>query len=172
MPAKTKKCPKAQKTKAAPPPKAKPSPLPKGHPDWILNLSDHLDGFGSAIQQSRAECRKRVADALSEYDDAVYDAVLDGTPKDVLEAMKKGQEDILDLSDSILETACNCAEDHIEAPPSVLDIITGHPAREAGDDINAALCEADALWQYEFCQSLVRNLTHDAREALLNALLP
>jgi len=151
---------------------AKPAPIKEGYPDWILNLPDHLDGFGTAIHQERKNCAKLLTGAMEEYDDKVYDAVLDGKPKDVLEAMKKGRADVLALSDEILETACVCAEDHIEAPPSVLDIITGHPAREAGDDINAALCETDALWQYEFCQTLVHNLTHDAREALLNALLP
>lgn len=154
------------------PPVKSRQPVKESYPDWILTLPDHLDEFGTAIHKERGTCVKLLTEALEEYDDKIYDAVLDATPKEVIAAMKGGRESITSQADAILAIACACAEDHIEAPPTVLDIITGTSAREAGDDINAALCEADSLWQYEFCQTLVHNLTHDAREALLNALLP
>lgn len=141
-------------------------------PAYIASLPDHLGRFGGAMIDSRELCRKLLADAVEEYDDVVYDQVLDGTPKDVLEAMTKGRESILAHADSILSIACDCAGDHVAGPRTLADMIDEEGEATLGELIGANLCESGSLSQYMFCRGLVGSLSLDAREALLGALLP
>jgi hypothetical protein len=154
-----------------PPPvkrKVKKSPAP----DYITSLPDHLSAFGGEVYASRDLCRKFLADALEAYDDAVYNQVLAGKPKDVLEAMTKGREGILTHADSILSVACDCAGDHVAGPRSVQESIDEEGCRESGETFGASLSDMRSLEQIDFCRGLVGSLSPDAREALLNALLP
>lgn len=143
-------------------------------PDWIENLPDHLSEFGDAIWQERDTCRKLLADAMEEYDDKIYDAVIDTEPKNVLAVMKSGREAIIAHAESILSIACDCAGDHVEARTAE-DILTESAEddpRDLGDRIGSLLSDMRSLGQDMTCKALVGSLSPDAREALLCALLP
>jgi hypothetical protein len=143
-------------------------------PDWLMTLPDHLDEFGTALHLERKNCVKLLTEAMEEYDDAIYDAVLDATPKDVLEAMKKGREGITSQADAILAIACSCAEDHAPnlTQETILERGIADDPGSLGEGIGCALSAGCALEQSMLCRALVHNLSKDAREALLNALLP
>ena len=157
------------------PPTTKPAPAkPEALPDWLATLPDNLKEFGEAVHNERATCRKLLDDALEAYDDAVYDVVIDGTPKDVLTAMKKGRDSITEHADSILAIAASCAEDTIDTK-TIFDIMRegfDDDIRNLGDLIGCVISEGRALEQAMLCQTLVRSLSLDARETLLGVLLP
>jgi hypothetical protein len=169
---------KSKSAKKKLPPATIPSPPVKRKaekspaPDYITGLPDHLEMFGGAVFNEHQTCLKLLTDALEEYDDAVYDQVLDGKPKDVLEAMTKGRESILTHVDSILSIACDCAVDHVAGPRTLADTIDEEGEATLGELIGANLSESGSLAQYMFCRSLAGSLSPDAREALLGALLP
>lgn len=165
-----KKSPKAKKPPAPLPvnPASVPEwakPKPKT-PEYIDNLPEHLSAFGRAIWRDRDTCRKLLVGALETYDDAVYDAVINATPKEVLDVMKKGREAILTHVDSILSIACDCAGDHVRPPSTLAGVIEEEAPREAGETIGAVLSDMRAINQREFLQGFLFSLTPDARGML------
>lgn len=134
-------------------------------PDYIADLPLHLLSFGSAVEKERDTCRKFIIDAMEKYDDAVYDAVIDATPKEVIVAMKVGRDAIVDQVDSILSVACSCAAEEIPSP-SVENMLGNLDDREAGEFLGQFISDMHAGDQYALLSSLVHNLSRDAREQL------
>jgi hypothetical protein len=134
-------------------------------PEYITDLPLHLLTFGMAVENERDTCRKFLTDAMETYDDAVYDAVIDATPKDVIEAMKKGREAIIGNADSILSVACSCASEEIPAP-TINAMLEDMGEREAGEYIACIVSEMHANGQYAFLSTFLHNLTRGAREQL------
>lgn len=162
------------KAKKMPPVKV---PTQPKRPAW-LELPEHLGEFSKAVEQERKACVKLLTDAMESYDDAVYDAAIDAAKNKigpaVLAAMNAGREAILAKADDILAIACTCAEDHVPAMTvgSVLARAEEDDPRNLGELIGASLSDMRSLSQDMACKSLVGSLSSDAREALLNALLP
>jgi hypothetical protein len=142
--------------------------------EYVDNLPDHLSLFGRAIWKERDTCRKFLVDAMEEYDDKIYDTVIDATNKDVLAAMKSGREAILTHADSILSIACDCAGDNVPAitAGSVLAEAEADDPRNLGELIGCTLSDMRSLGQDMACKALAGSLSPDAREALLDALMP
>ncbi len=141
-------------------------PAPKPTPDYIDTLPEHLGAFGAAVWRERDVCRRQVDEAMKAYDEAVYDAVLDATPKDVLEVMKTKRESVLATVDDILSIACSCAGDQVSPPSTLAGVIEEDAPREAGETIGAVCSDMHANAQEGFLQGFVDSLTPDARNAL------
>lgn len=159
-------------SRAKKPVKAPSKPDKDRMPEWLDTLPEHLERFGRALNKARKLCVELLEEAMEEYDDKIYDAVLDATPKDVLEAMNKGRGDVTGQVDSILAIACACAEDH--APNLTKDALLAQGVEEdprgLGEAIGCAISESPALAQDMLCTALVGSLSSDARESLRKAL--